>query len=417
MAENFNFTFQNLNPTTTGWTSGSIEQTLADLRNTPFDPLDTTEIIDDTTASDPTGGGTEILNLAQGQGMLKSVDQVLKNLQKAASKAPDLDTLKYYNEQILEAQKEQQRIQGEVVKFGGSASGAKKDGGGSNGLLTAFGVAHGLPFLGKMFGSDKPLTPAQKAELLTKRVAKADSKLDIEQDKLDASTSSVESLQTAIANATDPKIIGNLQKQLATEQKKLSKDQAKFDAQTAHRTQLQNKLVAINPPAAGTPAVIPGDTAGTTPGTTPAVKAPNYWDQLVDKALGTRAGASGWHSGYVPPVVEPIVDPAVVPTKDLALQTQGSVGINPAGGGTVDPITGVPIPGIPATTLPPITPGAIDPGLGLPGTGLHLAQQARQARRAAKKVPVASVFQGVPNQTGVFGSSWGSGLNRGWSGA
>lgn len=389
MAQDYSFTFQNLNPTSTGWTGGSIQQTLADLRNTPFDPLDKSEVIDDTTAGAPNGGaGVEVLNLAQGRGMLKSVDQVIKNLQKASKRAPDLDTLKYYNEQLLEAQKERDRIQGEVIKFGGTAGGKKHGGGGSSpfppgspeNLLGIGGKSAGakdflFPGLGGLFGSDKPLTPAQRAELLTKKVANADSKLDVAQDQLDAHQHSIDSLQAAIDKTTDPKAIGHLQKQLMAEQKKLSNMQSKFDAQKAHRTELQDRLVKVN-------ASLPTAPAATTPGTTPApattpagaaTKAPNYWDELVDKALGTRAGVSGWHSGYIPPAVTPtVVTPATVPPI-----------VEPATTPAVTTPIGTPVP-LPTTPVDSVTGIPTTPTLAPTAPVLNARQLRRQQRRAAR---------------------------------
>lgn len=212
--------------------------------------------------------------------------------------------------------------------YGHVNAGNKGGGGGSgsNPALAILGTAIGGPVggvlgsaAGGLLGGSDGRTPAQKLDHQTKMLAKAEDKALKEKNKLANEQQNVEALQAAIAKATDPAVIENLNKELEKAQKAAGKVQKKFDSFGAQTAEIKQKITGLDAK------VNPGGSTAAPAAITTA----NYYNDLVDKALATRPGVSGWHS--VATGGTPLLNPADV--KPAAN--------NPANAPTA-PVTGTP---------------------------------------------------------------------------
>ena len=155
-----------------------------------------------------------------------------------------------------------------------------------------------------LFGSDGR-TPAQKLDHQTKMLAKAEDKSSKTKNDVANAQHNIEALQAAIAKATDPAVIQNLQKELDKEQKSAGKIVDKLSAFDAHSAEIKNKITGLE------------EKTGTThAGAAAPITTANYYNDLVDKSLASRQGISGWHgigTGGTPLLnpedVKPVVDP------------------------------------------------------------------------------------------------------------
>lgn len=219
MAQDFQFNFTNLNPVNSGWSTSSLAAKLK-------------------TAQDAT----------------------------AAKEAADAAQASVY---------------GHVN--GGSGTGGNPS---VNPALTILGTVAGGPaggvlasLGGGLLGGSDPRTPAEKLAHQTKMLAKQESKVTKSQSDVANAQHNIEALQAAIAKATDPHVIENLNKELEKEQKSAGKVQKKLDTFTSHTDEIKQKITGL------------GGTTGPAPVTTA-----NYYNDLVDKSLASRTGVSGWHS-------------------------------------------------------------------------------------------------------------------------
>lgn len=269
MPQNFNFNFTNLTPLNTGWSTSSLAAKLK-------------------TAQDATAA-------------------------KAAADAADASVYGHVNSN-------------------------KQNGGGggnsSNPALAVLGTVVGGPvggvvggLAGGLLGGDDGRTPAQKLAHQTKMLAKQEDKALKAKNDVANAQHNIDAIKAAIAKATDPAVIENLNKELEKEQKSAGKVQAKFDTFDAHTNEIKQKITGLGGTPAGTTTATPITTA-------------NYYNDLVDKGLATRTNASGWHSlttGGTPLLnpadIKPNTNPANAPTAPLTgtpAAVNQNLAVNPA---------------------------------------------------------------------------------------
>lgn len=200
----------------------------------------------------------------------------------------------------------------------GHVNADKNKGGGdsSNPALAVLGTVMGGPLggvagglAGGLFGDDDGRTPAQKLAHQTKMLAKQEDKALKTKNDVANAQHNIDALKAAIAKATDPAVIENLNKELEKEQKSAGKVQSKLDTFNAHTNEIKQKITGLDAK------VNPGGSASA------PITTANYYNDLVDKGLATRTNASGWHSlatGGTPLLnpadAKPNTNPANAPT-------------------------------------------------------------------------------------------------------